>query len=277
MARSIGEFGAPLPISTGFASWQHYCTASTSGRQPNFAALNRGRNLCSAGRPSRWALAHIPVFTSILMLWDCWLAATSICLEIQIWQSRNFPGDFRYDLWFLSRIPLSLCKVHCCCCRHLLIALFLEILLTDTLSAVWFMKNRFCPSWRVYATYSWVSQLPAWSWKVSNAKFLRAACAVPDANQGIAYWISSFHHLLTNCREKDDHSWDKLCKLASAAADCCLYKTLSLLVMVALCNRADHYIFILFLLLLLSFFSSPNLSSRRLDVYHTSAHGVVLV
>jgi len=28
-------------------------------RQPNFAALNRGRHLYSAGRPSRWALAHI--------------------------------------------------------------------------------------------------------------------------------------------------------------------------------------------------------------------------
>jgi len=27
----------------------------------------------------------------------------------------------------------------------------------------------------------------------------------------------------------------------------------------------------------LSFFSSPNLSSRRLDVYHTSTHGVPLV
>jgi len=26
------------------------------------AALNRGRHLCSAGRPSRWALAHILVF-----------------------------------------------------------------------------------------------------------------------------------------------------------------------------------------------------------------------
>ena len=26
------------------------------------AALNRGRQLCSAGRPSRWALAHILVF-----------------------------------------------------------------------------------------------------------------------------------------------------------------------------------------------------------------------
>jgi len=29
------------------------------GRQPNFAALNRGRHLCLAGRPSGWALAHI--------------------------------------------------------------------------------------------------------------------------------------------------------------------------------------------------------------------------
>jgi len=54
-----------------------------------------------------------------------------------------------------------------------------------------------------------------------------------------------------------------------------------LLFMVALCNRADHYIFILFLsfflLLLLLLFSSPNLSGRRLDVYHTFAHGVALV
>ena len=32
---------------------------SSSGRQPNFAALNRGRHLYSAGRPSGWALAHI--------------------------------------------------------------------------------------------------------------------------------------------------------------------------------------------------------------------------
>jgi len=34
---------------------------SGSGSQPNFAALNRGRHLYSAGRPSRWALAHILV------------------------------------------------------------------------------------------------------------------------------------------------------------------------------------------------------------------------
>jgi len=37
---------------------------SSSGRQPNFAALNRGHHLCSAGRPSRWALAHILVADS---------------------------------------------------------------------------------------------------------------------------------------------------------------------------------------------------------------------
>jgi len=51
--------------------------------------------------------------------------------------------------------------------------------------------------------------------------------------------------------------------------------------MAALWNRAGHYISILrFLLLsfyLLSFFSVPNLSHCRLDVYHTSTHGVALV
>jgi len=54
-------FGAPLQISTGIASWQRYCTPCSSGRQPNFAALNRGCHLHSAGRPSRWASAHVLV------------------------------------------------------------------------------------------------------------------------------------------------------------------------------------------------------------------------
>ena len=59
------------------------------------------------------------------------------------------------------------------------------------------------------------------------------------------------------------------------------------LVMAALCNRAGtlcngagHYIFfpvVSFYLLLSSFFSSPNLSGRRFDVYHTLTHGVALV
>jgi len=36
--------------------------ASSSGHHLNFVALNKGRHLCSAGRPSRWALAHILVY-----------------------------------------------------------------------------------------------------------------------------------------------------------------------------------------------------------------------
>jgi len=49
------------------------------------------------------------------------------------------------------------------------------------------------------------------------------------------------------------------------------------IIMAALWNRAGHYIlpcgFYFFSLL----FSSPNLSGRRLDVYHTFTHGVALV
>ena len=65
---------APLQFSTGFASWQRYCTASSSGRQPNFAALNRGRHICSAGRPSGWALAHILVSVCLSFFLLCLLA-----------------------------------------------------------------------------------------------------------------------------------------------------------------------------------------------------------
>ena len=54
-------WGTPANFN-GFGVLAAYCTASSSGRQPNFAALNRGRHLYSAGRPSRWALAHISSF-----------------------------------------------------------------------------------------------------------------------------------------------------------------------------------------------------------------------
>jgi len=47
------------------------------------------------------------------------------------------------------------------------------------------------------------------------------------------------------------------------------------LFMASLRSRCRHYIFALWFLLLL--FSSANLSRRRLDVYHTSTHGVALV
>jgi len=58
---------------------------SSSERQPNFAALNRGRHLCLAGRPSRWALAHIPVtFFFSFFSFSCW------CYT-------GFPGEQRFS------------------------------------------------------------------------------------------------------------------------------------------------------------------------------------
>jgi len=47
--------------------------------------------------------------------------------------------------------------------------------------------------------------------------------------------------------------------------------------MAALWNRAGHYIFILWFLSSMFFFSSPDLSGRTMDVYHTSTNGVALV
>ena len=50
------------------------------------------------------------------------------------------------------------------------------------------------------------------------------------------------------------------------------------IIMAALCNRGGHYIFALWFLSSSFFlFSSPNLSGRRSDAYHTSTHGVALV
>ena len=61
-----------------------------------------------------------------------------------------------------------------------------------------------------------------------------------------------------------------------ALVDCLLT-----VIMAALRSRYGHYIFLPREFFLLSifylFYSSPNLSGRRLDVYHTSTHGVALV
>jgi len=59
--------------------------------------------------------------------------------------------------------------------------------------------------------------------------------------------------------------------------DCNYSNNQDIFIMAALCNRAGHYIFALWFLSSFYLFSSPNLSGRRLDVYHTSTHGVALV
>jgi len=56
-----------------------------------------------------------------------------------------------------------------------------------------------------------------------------------------------------------------------------------LIIMAALCNRGAiiflpcSFFLLSFFLSSFFFFSSPNLSGRRLDVCHTSTHGVALV
>ena len=77
-----------------------------------------------------------------------------------------------------------------------------------------------------------------------------------------------------DARARYDMTFLVVCRVLCATLIVSATSSEGLLVMVALCNRETIYIFMLFLLLLLS---SPNLSGRRLDVYHTLAHGVALV
>ena len=59
------------------------------GRQPNFAASNRGRHLCSAGRPSRWALAHILVASNFAECWPIFKILSPTDLAVNFWRSSN--------------------------------------------------------------------------------------------------------------------------------------------------------------------------------------------
>jgi len=69
-----------------------------------------------------------------------------------------------------------------------------------------------------------------------------------------------------------------LCNRADHYIFACDFYLLSSFFMVALWNRADHYIFMLwFLFIFFYLFPSPNLRGRTLDVYHTCTHGVALV
>jgi len=59
------------------------------GHQPNFAALNRGHHLYSAGRPSRWALAHILVYCFMMMHIYCFYDDVMIVLALETWHMKG--------------------------------------------------------------------------------------------------------------------------------------------------------------------------------------------
>jgi len=70
---------------------------SSSGRQPNFAAVNRGHYLYLAGRPSRWALARILVFLSSPVIDLCTLTEQTITFHIL------FNTIISCSLWMISQ------------------------------------------------------------------------------------------------------------------------------------------------------------------------------
>ena len=73
------------------------------GVSPNFGALNRGRHLCSAGRPSRSALAHILVIIITVNIQSTHTAkpffSRTITTEIGQPQSQS-SGKFQPDTWY---------------------------------------------------------------------------------------------------------------------------------------------------------------------------------
>jgi len=72
VARLLHLSKFPRVSSLGSVTAQH----SSSGCQPKFVALNKGRHQHSEGRPSRWALAHILVVfilccNTFLLIGEC--------------------------------------------------------------------------------------------------------------------------------------------------------------------------------------------------------------
>ena len=151
---------------------------SISGRQLNFAALNRKRHLYSARRPSRSALAHILVLSCFFFLSFLFPHLISAVAD---WVSTILP-----HMWGLS-VNLK-CRSEMCCKR-----------LAANAGPKKVAKNRHL----------------VWSC------YLRSPYVIGGA---IIFLPCSFYLLSSSF-----------------------------------------------------FFSSPNLSGRRLDVYHTSTHGVALV
>jgi len=82
---------------------------SSSGRQPKFAASNRGRHLYSAGRPARWALAHISSIEVIMWVFFVrnWKIITVFCLRIPHWHLTSLTR--RTDRTVMSRMPCFWC------------------------------------------------------------------------------------------------------------------------------------------------------------------------
>ena len=77
-------WGTPANFN-GFAAWQPYCTVLQQWASAKLCGVEQKAHLYSAGRPSRWALAHIstsfffPLVISAVGEW------TSTILPHMVW------------------------------------------------------------------------------------------------------------------------------------------------------------------------------------------------
>jgi len=90
---------------------------SSSGHPQKFAALNRGRHLCSAGRRSRWALAHILVVL-VFPFYDFCVACSALTLLVG-WQEGHpahpsGPGKTAVK-WLCVCVGVCVCVCVCVC------------------------------------------------------------------------------------------------------------------------------------------------------------------
>jgi len=94
----VGEIGAVVwgtPADfNGLMSCLDSARHSSSGCQPNFAALNRGCHLYSAWRPSRWALAHISSYHYNYHCQSLFIVYCSTFIRLSL----NMDGNFVFHL-----------------------------------------------------------------------------------------------------------------------------------------------------------------------------------
>ena len=80
----LASLGHPWKFQRALRLCSTTARHSSSRCQPDFAALNRGRHVHSAGRPSRWALAHISSFVGLREHLYWYLSLTKCLLIIMI-------------------------------------------------------------------------------------------------------------------------------------------------------------------------------------------------
>ena len=141
--------------------------------------MNRGRHLCSAGRPSRWALAHIlvfvifhsipqkPLWTELYQIWHTDVITCDNFLAVGLGMSILCGSKFTLSHW-QGQLPLT--RGWCYCAAH----------------AEW----SFAGISSVYVTshLGQLSLLPSLEWEMSTGQTAVMLCDC-KVKTGVAYFI----------------------------------------------------------------------------------------